>query len=132
MLHGARTELATGEASTQTVNVERCAENVIDLGLEDAGGLVTAQVRAGDGVVTAEAMRAQGHLDAGEEVVHVQSRREMLGNVTHALGEVLELDVAVNGRIGYSLHSKALRMSHRIRPSANPLTRVSDGDTFYV
>lgn len=128
MLYRARTELATGEASTQTVDVERCTEDVIDLGLEDAGGLVTAQVRAGDGVVTAESMRAQSHLDAGEEVVHVESGWEVLGDVTHALGEVLELDIAVNGRIGYSLHSKAPKLSHRHRPSANPFIRVNDGN----
>ena len=65
-----RTGAATGEDTSEAVGVEGRAENVFDLGLENARRLVTAQVRAGDGVIPSEAVSAESDFGTGEHVLH--------------------------------------------------------------
>jgi hypothetical protein len=86
-----RTKLATSEAGAQAIDVERCAKHAINLLLEEACGLIAAQVGACNAVVTTEAVCAQRHLHAHQEVVSSQSFGEVLGHVIESLSEVARL-----------------------------------------
>jgi hypothetical protein len=52
-----------GEDSTQAVGVEAGAKDSLNLVLQDAGNLITAEVGHGDGVVTSEAEACKGDFD---------------------------------------------------------------------
>lgn len=58
---------------------------MVDLSLEDVGRLVTAEVCDGDAVVTAESVCAQRDFDATKEIIQSEGRREVLGDLAHAL-----------------------------------------------
>jgi hypothetical protein len=83
-----RTKLAAGEAGAEAVDVEGGPKDCVNLLLEDASGLVAAEVGACDAVVAAEAVVAEGGLHAHEEVVSREGLGEVGCHVLEALCEV--------------------------------------------
>jgi hypothetical protein len=103
------TESTAGDASSKPVDVEGGSEHVVDFRLEDAGGLVTAKVGAGNAVITAESVGTQSYFNTTKEVVETEGSGEVFGDVGHALGKVLGLDGLVQYSAGDHLLSDRLQ-----------------------
>ena len=85
-----RTTAATGENAPKAVGVERGAKQLVNLVLEDARGLVAAQVCARDAVVAPQAVGTQRDLRTRQEIVYRHRLGEVCLDVCQPLAKILQ------------------------------------------
>jgi len=85
---GAHAGDAACDDGAEAVDVEVGAEDGLDLGLEDASGLVTAQIRDGDRVVATEAVSAEHDFSTSQVIIGGHRAWEVFLDVDDALAHV--------------------------------------------